>query len=103
MTEKKKEFIIQIEDNNPDEINLERLQYEIDAKKDLLTWMLSSNTISDRIEAYEKEYQNTFIEYQKAKHLFENKYVRTAMPNDASQLISWNLDFETRKVSCIYE
>ncbi len=80
---------------------LEKIQYELDAHKDLLAWCLANDINSSSKEEYQKEYTELYIQYEKTKKIFENEYVR---PNctDSLELISWNLDFQKQEVTITY-
>ena len=53
---------------------LERLQYEIDGRKEIMGYLISNNNMStDAFRQYEAEYQQRFIEYQKVKQQFEDE------------------------------
>lgn len=70
---------------------IENLQYEVEARKDLISYMLSSNfnTDSEQFKKYETEYHNFFVEYNKAKNELVETYLKGIDYN------SWNLDFAT--------
>lgn len=74
---------------------LERLNYCVEARANLLTRILQGVIAPSNkdivIDKYMKEYEEYFIEYEKAKHELEKKY----KPENA---ISWSLDFDTHTV-----
>lgn len=53
---------------------LEKIQYELDAHKDLLAWCLANDINSSSKEEYQKEYTELYIQYEKLK-----KYLKTNM------------------------
>ena len=84
-------------------VALERAQYETEAHKDLLTWMLNNayNISSKPYQIYHQEYVNIFKEYQKIKHQFEQECVQPKVPT-GYQLKSWYLDYQTNRLTIIY-
>lgn len=72
---------------------LESLAYEVNARKDLLAYMLQNGTKpeDENFQAYHKEYQEFFVQYEAAKANFEKEYVR---PHGES--LAWSLDYATR-------
>jgi len=80
---------------------LEKIQYELDAHKDLLAWCLANDVNSSSKDQYQKEYTDLYIEYEKTKKQFENECVRPAF-DDPSKLMSWNLDFQKEEVTVTY-
>lgn len=90
---------------NNDELytKLERLQYEIDGRKEIMGYLISNNNMStDAFKQYEAEYQQRFIEYQKAKQQFEDEIVRPEMADINALTFSWHLDFVTKTVTVNY-
>lgn len=82
---------------------LERLQYEIDGRKEIMGYLISNNNMStDAFRQYEAEYQQRFIEYQKVKQQFEDEIVRPAMADVNALTYSWHLDFITKTVTVTY-
>lgn len=80
---------------------LEKIQYELDAHKDLLAWCLANDISSSSKDQYQKEYTDLYIEYEKTKKQFENECVRPSF-DDPSKLVSWNLDFQKEEVTVTY-
>ena len=73
---------------------LERLQYEVEAKKSIIAYALSINISSERFTEYQNDYINTFKKYQEKKNEVEMRFVRTAVKNPNK----WNLDFKTGEI-----
>lgn len=90
--------------NNQDIINLlERLQYETESRKEVISYMISTDGIqTPSFDIYEQRYQDAFIEYTAAKQELEKNYI---FPNfeDKDKVISWNLDFSTHIVKVQYK
>ena len=80
---------------------LEKIQYELDAHKDLLAWCISNDVNSSSKDQYQKEYTELYIQYEKTKKKFENECVRPEF-DDPSKLVSWNLDFQKEEVTVTY-
>lgn len=80
---------------------LEKIQYELEAHKDLLTWCISNDINSSSKEQYQKEYIDLYIKYEKTKKQFEKECVRPAF-DESVKLISWSLDFENQEVTVTY-
>lgn len=71
---------------------IEALQFETNARKDLLAFMMDGRTNnSDQFEKYHEEYVQFHIEYEKAKQELQDKYVPAGMKR-------WELDFATAEV-----
>ena len=81
---------------------LERLQYELEAHKDLLTWCISNDINSSSKDQYQKEYTDLYIQYEKIKKQFEKECVRPAFDKSV-KLISWSLDFQSQEVTVTYD
>lgn len=73
---------------------LERLQYEVEAKKSIIAYALSMNINSERFIEYQNDYVNTFKEYQDKKNEVEMRFVRAVVQNPNK----WNLDFKTGEI-----
>lgn len=69
--------------------DLERLQYEVFARKNIISYLLESNKVSECFEQYHKEYLEFFKLYEKKKQEVEKLYVKPVCP----MAESWNLDF----------
>lgn len=95
--------IKQITVNNQDLINLlERLQYETESKKEVISYMISTDSIlAPSFSTYEKRYEDAFIQYAAAKQELEKTYIFPEF-EDKNKVISWNLDFETHIIEVKY-
>lgn len=86
------DIVISVEESE----NLERLNYCVEARANLLTRILqgviSPSNKDIVIDKYMKEYEEYFIKYERAKHELEKKY----KPENA---ISWNLNFDTHVIT----
>ena len=83
--------------------SLERTQYEMEAHKDLLAWMINNkyDITASAYQKYHNEYTDLFIQYQKLKYQFEQEYVRANIPAN-NQVNSWNLDYKTEILTIEY-
>lgn len=75
-----------------DNLKLEKLQYEVSARQNLLAYLIQSDIDpnNEKFNKYHKEYLNFFKEYEKAKKQLTNKYIK----DDKNK--QWSLDFETQ-------
>jgi hypothetical protein len=74
---------------------IEGLQYEVDSRKDIISFMIDKNMIdSVAFATYQKEYFECYSKYQMAKGQLEKTYVTPLLTGD--QRANWNLDFETK-------
>jgi hypothetical protein len=73
---------------------LERLQYEVEAKISIIAYALSMNIDSERFIEYQNDYVNTFKKYQDKKSEVERRFVRTVVQNPNK----WNLDFKSGEI-----
>ena len=80
---------------------LEKIQYELDAHKDLLAWCLSNDINSSSKDQYQKEYTELYMQYEKTKKKFEDECIRSTFDKTVI-LISWNLDFQKEEVTVTY-
>ena len=69
---------------------IEALQYEVESRKDVIVSMLSTSymTEKEQFKAYQEEYKNYFIQYNKAKQVMLET---CSVPNN----VAWNLNFAT--------
>ena len=86
------DIIISIEESE----NLERLNYCVEARANLLTRILqgviSPSNKDIVIDKYMKEYEEYFIKYERAKHELEKKY----KPENS---ISFNINFDNQVIT----
>jgi hypothetical protein len=75
--------------------DLERLQYEVQARKNIIGYMLESNIKNECFEQYHAEYLDFFTKYEKKKHEVEIFYVKPAKSNAKN----WNLDFNSGELT----
>lgn len=75
---------------------LESLSYEVNSRKDLMSYMIQSGVkpTDDAFKDYHKEYQDYFVQYQAAKDEFEKEYVRPFGTN-----LTWNLNFSSKELT----
>ena len=73
---------------------IEGLMYEVNARKDLLTFMVRQDDIlEERFKQYHEEYLKFFAKYEMAKDELTETYIRPKYKN--TEDISWNLNFRT--------
>lgn len=86
------EVVIDIKESE----ELERLNYCVEARANLLTRLLQGVIAPSNkdviIDKYMEEYEEYFIKYEKTKRELERKY-------KPENTISWNLDFDTHIVT----
>lgn len=80
--------------------DLSRLSIEVEARKELISFMLTNNMDcgTSQFLKYQKEYLDFFTKYQAKKQEFEMN-IRTSILEKNEKLISWNLDFNTRELT----
>ena len=91
----KKELTVQVSSDVCELI--EALQYEVESRKEIISFMLSSgmDIHSDSFKKYEKQYIDFFIQYNEAKNRLEADFVRPF----ANEFETWNLDFTTQIIT----
>lgn len=95
-----KEKVIEVNRSLVDYI--EGLQYEVNARRDIITFMLSNNmdTSSDAFGRYHLEYQEFAIQYQEAKKQLEGTFITDELKKELGCVrLGWNLDFESGKLT----
>ena len=82
--------------------DIQALQYEVESRKNLLTFMMQNGTDidSDNFVKYHTKYQEFFNKYEHAKQAMQDTYLQ---PQVEGKLINWNLDFATCEVTCEYD
>ena len=75
--------------------DLERLQFEVQARQNIIGYMFSNNIKSEVFDQYHAEYLDFFKQYEKKKSEVEMLYVKPVFP-EAKQ---WELDFETGELT----
>lgn len=87
----------------PDEVKnaTQRADIECAARKDIIVYLMEKNLAipPERLEAYQKEYEDKFLAFEQAKSNIEQNYVRTAV----AKPINWNLDYSTNIVTITAE
>lgn len=88
---------------NQELINLiEGLQVEVNARKDLLAYMLQNDMVgaqTDSFDRYQQEYREFFVKLDSAKDELQKTYV---LPITGTKNASWNLDFATNELTINY-
>lgn len=82
---------------NQEVINhLEALNYEVSSRKDLLSYLIQQGVqpAEPAFQAYHKEFQDFFIQYETAKSELEKVYVKPLGDG-----LTWSLDFATKELT----
>ena len=81
--------------------HIQALQYECDSRKGLLAFMLDKGGTpeSEGFRAYHDEYRRFNVEYEQAKEKMQKELLEPQVPG---KLLSWNLDFASGEVTCVY-
>ena len=81
-------------------LEIEKLQYEVNARKEVIAYLINKNIDMDNTTfiKYNDEYLEYYIKYNMAKNKVEKDFVYTAVENP----INWNLDFGTKKITITY-
>lgn len=75
--------------------HMEGLMYDVNARKDLLAFMINNNmSNSEDFKIYHKEYVDSLVTYEKAKKQLSAEYIEKDYPN-----CSWVLDFATHTLN----
>ena len=84
----------------PEEIRTaaQKANVERDARRDILLYIMQNdvNISQERINQYQKEYDDKFFEFEKIKNVIEKEYVQPAVDGKASK---WSLDYDTCTVT----
>lgn len=75
---------------------LEKLTYEVGARKDLLSFMIESKMNSELFNEYHDEYLEIYAEYQIAKQKLEEEYIKPFMED--GKVYDWDLNFHKKEV-----
>lgn len=75
---------------------LEKLAYEVGARKDLLSFMIESKMNSELFDKYHDEYLEIYAEYQIAKQKLEEDYIKPLMED--GKTYDWDLNFHKKEV-----
>ena len=80
-----------------EEVNyLQKLNYEIEARKNLCQFLIRQNIRNKAFDDYHNEYIELLAEYELAKLELQNNYIKPVIGN---QTCNWNLDFQTNEVN----
>lgn len=74
---------------------VQRYDVERSARRDIIAYILSNDTINippERMAEYQKEYDEKFMLFEKAKSKIESEYVK---PNAGEKALNWTLDYNT--------
>lgn len=87
----------------PEEVKnrVQRADIEQSAHKEIIATILERNLNipADRMDAYQKEYENKFFAFEEAKSDIEREYVRKAVKNP----LNWTLDYHTNIITVTVE
>lgn len=89
--------VIKIDEATVKEI--ERLQYEVEARKDVISQALNGNINmrNEMFKTYHEDYQEMFKAYNKAKQEMTDKYLK----GTEYQGKYWNLDFLSGELTIV--
>lgn len=80
----------------PEEIRnkVQKANVERDARRDILLYIMQNNIDipKDRIARYQKEYDEKYFEFEQAKTMIENEYVKPAVNG---KVLNWSLNYTT--------
>lgn len=81
----------------PEEIRdmVQKANVERDSRRDILTYIMANTDIKvpeERIIQYQKEYDEKYLAFDKAKSIIEKDYVMPATEGKAS---NWSLDYSS--------
>lgn len=76
---------------------LEKLQYEVDARRGLIEFLLNKNydITSGTFKEYHDEYVNKHVEFEQLKNQITTSYVAPLLTEEELKTALWNVDFET--------
>lgn len=79
---------------------IQKANIEMEAKRGLLAFMISSGTSleDDNYKKYEESYIKSFEDFEKLKLNLENTFVKSNFPN----AINWSLDYNTQEITINY-
>lgn len=75
--------------------DLERLQFEVQARRNIIGYILNNDIKSETFNQYHAEYIDLFRQYEKKKLEVETLYVKPVLPTATK----WELDFETGELT----
>lgn len=75
---------------------IEALQYEVESRKDVIAQIVAGSLVmkKESFDAYQNEYKQFFIQYNKAKQEMLDEY---NVSNDAM----WSLDFNSKELTVV--
>ena len=83
----------------PEEVKskVQRADVECSARRDIITHILEKNLDipKERMDAYQKEYDDKFFAFEQAKGDIEREYVRKAVKNP----LNWSLNYHTNMIT----
>ncbi len=81
--------------------NIQRANIEKDSRKEIIVYILENNlnVSSDRINQYQKEYEDKFFLFESLKQELENTYIKPLKLNYKK----WSLNYSTCQVSIDYD
>ena len=84
----------------PEEIRdlAQKANVERDARRDILLYIMQNNVNipEERIERYQKEYDEKYLAFEQAKSVIEKNYV---MPATEGKALNWSLNYSDCIVS----
>lgn len=87
----------------PDDVvtKLERLQYEVDARRGLIEFLLGKNydLNSGSFKIYHEEYVKKHVEFEQYKDYITKTFVEPNVSSDALAETTWNVDFVTKELT----
>lgn len=88
----------------PEEVRNEVQRYDVErsSRRDIIAYILSGavNVSEERFARYQKEYEEKFAGFEKAKHDIEKNFVMSATSGKISH---WSLDYSTCEITIEYE
>lgn len=83
---------------------IESLQYEKNRTKEIVSFMIDHNydITTETFKKWDKENQICYYNYEKAKALLESEYIYN-IKEFKGKKIKWNLNFETKLLTCEVE
>ena len=84
----------------PEELRtkVQRANVERDSRRDILLYIMQNNIEipEERMQKYQKEYDEKFLEFEQAKDIVEKEYV---MPATDKKALNWSLNYSDCVVS----
>lgn len=86
--------------NENEVIEVQKANVEMEAKRGVLAFMITSGTSleDENYKKYEESYTASFKEFERLKHNIETTYVKSKYPN----AINWSLDYNTNELLINY-